>query len=765
MSAVAFEYASTPGRPHTKRGRHSSAFSPPDTSLPHSPPLDYSLYSPSTSPPSHYRHVSGRSSSSSSSASPHSASPQSYAGPQHSPAPSLKRLCVNSTDGHSESVDDDSQQPMRSPRQQLHLRLQPSHLQLQSHPNTANRVLVRAKRQMAGSTSASVTPSPSQPNSRPSTAASTSLRASFNLSEPATDDSSMPPANSAPTSSPASPHMSTASSPLTRYNSILSSSVPSGSQSFLSLLNVSCASANSSFPSPVHSPAAGCFQSSSQHGTPSSAHSSVTFRPHIMSAQERAALFPSRSVSSSPLPPDAISVYSNKRTSNGKRAGENALLHASAAIDVSRRSSEGERDSKRVKDDRRRDRRRSIVSSYSEQRDVLLLGDAGDECDDMLLQLSLVPGATPMHTASRLSLVVGSCNSLSSLDSPSSTSYPRMSAPLNSPVSGSHGRRAGHIAADHLLGTAAAAASVARRRNSVYEEDEQGLVDAVGAMQLCSDGGANKGEEEEKEGEETSLKLPAAPRLASRTTSLRLDLTANSSRFPTDNDSEQACDDADDDSVVLSSSPMPSRQQSSPGDYYETFIPSTGSFSKVLRAQRQISLFGSNSSSGSSSSSSPFPPSPVLSPMSPTRPLHHGSFMSHGGTAIVLAPLSPSAFPSDSASSSFSTLSTSLSDALSSSFTTGPPLSLSPFAALPDFPPAFSRSASHTVDPNRLAFGGGGGGVGGGQHTSGGLDKRHMRAMGLSERERTGDGVGLDVPFLKELSLPPRGPGRRSAMN
>ena len=856
MSA-AFEHASSQVRPHTKRGRHSTApstqplppqpqpssdddecdgyhssaarvfsrqsrptaaatqlLAPPlpampdlySSSAPSHSPLDATLYSPTTSPLSPSRDFSGSSgaTSASYSSSPLSssqlawaASPAPYGELQQSPVQSLKRLCVNHMDSSADSAEDDTAQ--RPTRSSVHSHsTQPhSHAAQQQQPQVVllpapsflsqsaagSRVMVKARRGVSSSTSASVTPQSycqqAQPTPRPSTASSM-LRASFNLSEPTIDYCSSLPANSAPTSTHASPHISATTSPQTRYSSILSSSVPSNNHSFLSLLNVSCATANSSFTSPAHSPSGdGSHSLMSQQATPSSAHSSVSFRPHIMSAQERAALFPSRSVTSSPIPPpdsrfSSSSSNSSKRTSSGKRAGmDTPANQAPVSIDVGRRTSDGGRHNKRMKEDRRRDRRRSIVSSYSEHRDESL-GDLSDECDDMLLQLTLVPATTPAHSASRLSLYIGSSNSLSSLDSPSSTSsYPRMSAPLNSPVSGSQGRRAGHIAADHLLGTAAAAAGVARRRNSIgslYEEyeDEQRLADAVGAMQLCNDNSATK-DEEQKEAPATPPRLPTAPRLASRSTSLRLNLNAAISQpslFPAESDSEQACGDADDDSAVLSSSPMPSRQQSSPAEFYESVIPSTGSFSQVLRAQRQNQLFASSSSSGSSSSSSPFPPSPVLSPLSPARPMRD-SFMSSAAAAavasVVIAPLSPVAFASHS-SSSYPSLSSSLSGALSSSFATGPPLSLSPFASLPDFPPAFSRSASHTIDPRRLPFGNG-------QHTSGGTQKRHSRGQGpglgagLTERERAGDGVGLDVPFLKELSLPPRGPGRRSAMN
>ena len=840
--SVAFEHSSPPVRPHMKRGRHSTAPSSHSASLhrrsfgassddeydgPHSaarvyprlsyppsashsltPPLpallpssssysssasscsllDSTLYSPTTSPLSPCRDVSGCSAGSysfsplSSSQLASSSSPVPYSDLYQSPVQSLKRLCVNNGDACAESAAEE--EPVQRWTRTQHI-LPYSHQQHQqqlllsassslAHSGAGSRVLVRAKRTPLSSLSASVTPYQSQPSSRPSTASSSTLRPSFNLSEPSVDYHSSPPslpANSAPTSTHASPRPSAATSPQTRYTSILSSSLPSGGQSFLSLLTLSCAAANSSFSSPAHSPSAAGFLSSSQHGTPSSAHSSASSRPHIMSAQERAALFPSRSVTSSPLPPDSqCNSSSSRRTSTGKRAGMDASSLTAASVDVSRRASDGGRHSKRLKEDRRRDRRRSIATSYSEQSDGPLVDDAADESDDMLLQLTLVPPTAPAHAVSRLSLVLGSSsNSLSSLDSPSSTSsYPRMSAPLNSPVSGSQGRRAGHIAADHLLGTAAAAASVARRRDSsgsLYEEEEQWLVEAVGAMQLFCEAGTMKQEEEEKELDETPPKLPAAPRLANRSTSLRLNLAAaisQPSHFPGESDSEMTGGDADDDSIVLSHSPLPSRQQSSPAEYYESFIPSTGSFSKVLRAQRQSQsqsqsqLFGSSSSSSSSSTSSPFPPSPVLSPLSPARPLHPDSFMSAAAAAVVIAPLSPIAF--SSSSSSFSSLSSSLSGTLSSSFATGPPPSLSPFAPLPDYLPSFGRSVSHTVDRRRLPFGGG-------HHTGGGAEKRHTRVLGLSERERAGDGVGLDVPFLKELSLPPRGPGRRSAMS
>jgi hypothetical protein len=96
------------------------------------------------------------------------------------------------------------------------------------------------------------------------------LRASFNLSEPSVEQWQSMPANSAPPSTHASPQ--------TRYSNLLSSSLPSGPQSFLSLLHVSCASVNSSFSSPAHSPTGG-FSCASQQITPSSTRCSAS-QPH-----------------------------------------------------------------------------------------------------------------------------------------------------------------------------------------------------------------------------------------------------------------------------------------------------------------------------------------------------------------------------------------------------------------------------------------------------------------------------------------------------
>ena len=326
-------------RPHMKRGRHSTAPSshavalsdesdwrplstarpshrhslPPAVPCTLSPalsatpdwfsssPLDSTLCSPTTSPLSPSRDVSACSTASSSSSSP----------PCHalhqSPAQSMKRLCLNynntdhSMDDRAESAGEENDHrfirshsiqppPPQHQQYQQQQQVEASSSSL-SQLHAGSRVLVRARRQYVGSISVSVTPNQSQPNSRPSTAASSTIRASFNLTQP-TRGYSILPHNSAPTSTQASPCLSANTSPQTRCSTILSSSLPSGGQSFLSLLNVSCASANSSFSSPAHSPSGAAFHCSSQQGTPSSAHSSASFRPHIMSAQERAALFP-----------------------------------------------------------------------------------------------------------------------------------------------------------------------------------------------------------------------------------------------------------------------------------------------------------------------------------------------------------------------------------------------------------------------------------------------------------------------------------------
>ena len=336
-------------------------------SLPAPLPYSYSsslssspLYSPTSSPLSPGRDARGCSASSSYSSSPlsssqlaSSSSPAPYGDMlERSPEQSLKRLCVNNAmmDVYAESAEEEashSHRAQHSHRQQQQPALPTSSsFSHSSHTYPLHRVLVKAKRNSNGSPSASVTPYQSPPSSRPSTAASSTIRASFNLSEPSTDYAM--PANSAPTSTHASPQPSAASSPQTRYTTLLSSSLPSGAQSFLSLLNVSCASANSSFSSPAHSPSGGGFPCASQQATPSSTHSSASFRPHILSAQQRAALFPSRSVTSSPTPLDGHSGSSStaRRTSTGKRSGMDPPALASAAIDVSRRASDGGRHSR-----------------------------------------------------------------------------------------------------------------------------------------------------------------------------------------------------------------------------------------------------------------------------------------------------------------------------------------------------------------------------------------------------------------------------------
>ena len=459
-----------------------------------------------------------------------------------------------------------------------------------------------------------------------------------------------------------------------------------------------------------------------------------------MSPQERAALFPSRSVSSSPLPPPtslSSSSSSRRASTTGKRQGIDSPSSASSyRSHLTTAQTTHPRGSKRVKEDRRRDRRCSF--GYTDDSGHLL-SNADDEREDSFITASPSP-----PSSSRLTLLLGSTSSssLSSLDSPSYSSYPSATAPLNSPVSGGLRRRFCHIEQHDLLGTAAAAANVARRgaTASLYgsEEDEgDDLVDAVGKFNL-RDSRAYKhptatamAEEKEQpstaddddDDAEVARQLPAAPRLPTRSTSLRVNVVA-AGPVPVASDGDEDVL-ADDDGLVVELSPMGRGEGASSssgsgagsGAGFSDFIR-TGSFSQALRSARRQAGLGS--SRASSSEGSPFPgtPEPVLSPLS---------------SSLAAPPVSPSASGSSASQASSSALPAARHA----------PTALSPFTLLPATSPLFARSLSMGVDPVRRSDRG--------ENTG----RRPTLVSSARRRGDDGDSAAGDVvPFLKELSLP-----------
>ena len=517
----------------------------------------------------------------------------------------------------------------------------------------------------------------------------------------------------------------------------LSSSLPSSSTFSLSQLLTSSSSSSSSSSSPMHSPSSSSALPSALP-TPSSA-SLTGHRPRLMSPQERAALFPSRSVSSSPLPPPALAAASARRVSTGKRHGLDSPSSASSyRSHPSDGGQGGGRGSKRVKEERRRDRRCSFA--YTDDSGHLL-----PNVDDDAHGLG-EPSPTSSSQLKLLMMGSTSSSSLSSLDSPSyASSYPSAAAPLNSPVSGGQQRRFCHIEQGDLLGTAAAAASVARRGQGVSlygTQDEGELVDAVEKCRLEEHKQAPPSSVEEQnrpdpfnpfhvdddETEELPRLLPAAPRLATRSTSLRVTVVpSSSSLLPV------ASDDEDEEVVseggvgVVQLSPLLSRAvsaSSSSGECFSEFIR-TGSFSQAVRSARQQRSIGWSRTSSISNSPFPVTPEPILSPLS-------SSLVAPPGSPVPSASMSTlSSFPLPSA-------------------VCHPQPPLSPFALLPSSSPSFARSLSMGVRGAEVGRRGG----------LGWADKSRASVAG-SGRRRLGEGEGqgedvLVVPFLKELSLPPR---------
>ena len=504
---------------------------------------------------------------------------------------------------------------------------------------------------------------------------------------------------------------------------ILSTSLPSTSSFFLSHL---LSSASSSSSSPLHSPtSAAQLQAASALPTPSSASSTGGHRPRLMSPQERAALFPSRSVSSSPsLQAQSLdSSSASRRVATGKRQGVDSPSSASSYRTASASSAQP-RGSKRVKEDRRRDRRCSF--GYTP--------DDGARQHSSERQDS-TSSPSPL-SASCLTLLMASpsSSSLSSLDSPScSSAYPSALAPLNSPVSGGLRRRLCHIEQHDLLGTAAAAASVARRGElaGLYGAEEEGdLIDAVQGCKLDDEhqqtAATTAGDDDVDDGRPRVL--PTAPRLATRSTSLRVSVTP-APLFPAASDDEELPADEE---VLVVLSPIKGRGASAASAVdggFSEFIR-TGSFSAALRSARQqkaqTQRWISPHPSSASGSSLPATPEPVLSPLS----------------ASLLAPpvaVSPAASVSESSTASVAT---------SAGANAQPPLS--PFTLLPIPPTMFPRSLSVGVEAAHRAHRGDGG-----WHPKG---SRAYAGSGRRGREGEGEGHADDVvPFLKELSLPPRG--------
>ena len=627
--------------------------------------------------------------------------------PHHPPSPSLKRLCIDDSD---DPTDTDARTSRRRKVDADHaLLISFSSFSLsprpppQPHPaphptqSAVSRVIVRGKRSTPLGLPFASTPLPSH------------------LSPPVPTPFSL-------TVSPA---------PGVDGMTGLSSSLPSTS-SFLLAQLITSSSSSSSSSSPMHSPTSSAALPSTLP-TPSSA-SSTTHRPRLISPQERAALFPSRSVSSSPLPPPSLASAAARRVSTGKRPGldspSSASSHRSHTSGVGQL---GGRGSKRVKEDRRRDRRCSFA--YTDEAGHLL-----PNVDDEAHELS---GTSPSPTSRLTLLMMGSPSSFShsSLDSPSYSSYPSATAPLNSPVSGGQRRRLCHIVQGDLLGTAAAAASVARRGQGVSlygSEDEVELVDAVEKCHLEEQKQPPQSSVEEKErpvlssalladedeAEEVRRLLPAAPRLATRSTSLRVSVlpSTSSTLLPV------ALDDEDDElgqRGLLELSPGVGRavsatSSSGGGGGFSEFIR-TGSFSQAVRSARQRQSVGSSRTSSASSSPFPATPEPILSPLS---------------SSLVAPPGSPTASASASSLTSFP---------LPSALHQQPPLS--PFTLLPSSSPSFARSLSMGVMGVDVA-----------RRGLGWIEKSRASVAGSGRRRmREGEAQGEDVvPFLKELSLPPR---------
>ena len=367
-----------------------------------------------------------------------------------------------------------------------------------------------------------------------------------------------------------------------------------------------------------------------------------------------------------------------------------------------------------MKGDRSLDRRCSFNVGEATD-DGLLLSLAADDADEAQQRQ---PGEASSSLPRRLAL--GSSSSLSSLDSPSSSGYSHAAAPLNSPVSGGElRRRLCHIEQPDLLGAAAAAASVARRRSGLQagEEEEGELVEAVGRlrMDIALRRPQQQDEDEEKEEEEERQPpLPAAPRLVTRC-GLRVSAAPSLPLPLSDDDGEQQPD-----SGAAPSSPY---GPPCPPPAFSEFI-STGAFSQAVRSRLQ-------------QQPQPHPPQlsactpePVLSPLSPLAPL-----------PVSLSTPAPPASPS-------------LPPAVSPS---------PPFVLLPLPLCALPRSLSMGVEPRRLQYGGGGTA---GSRAAGGGSARWRREAELSlaagEPAGAADGGGeLIVPLLKELQLSLRLPGRR----